>query len=199
MPMSKTLDFYFDFVSPASYLAFTQLPALAARYNAQIQWRPVLLGGIFRSVNNQSPLNVAPKGRYFMEDMMRFASRYGVEMRFPANFPMNSLSLMRSASAMQMHEPARLADYIGLIFRSIWVDRLDMADPAVFATTIAAHDFNAEQIGTWISDPAVKQKLLDDTNAAVERGLFGVPTMFVGGKMFFGQDRLDFVEEALAA
>jgi 2-hydroxychromene-2-carboxylate isomerase len=197
--MSKTLDFYFDFASPASYLAFTQLPALAARYNARIEWRPVLLGGIFRSVNNQSPLNVAPKGRYFTEDMMRFARRYGVEMRFPANFPPNSLSLMRSATAIQTHEPARLVDYIGLVFRSMWVNGLDMTDPAVFATAVAAHGYNAEQIGTWISDPAVKQKLLEDTNAAVERGLFGVPTMFVAGKMFFGQDRLDFVEEALAA
>jgi 2-hydroxychromene-2-carboxylate isomerase len=90
-------------------------------------------------------------------------------------------------------------DYIGLVFRSMWVNGLDMTDPAVFATAVAAHGYNAEQIGTWISDPAVKQKLLEDTNAAVERGLFGVPTMFVAGKMFFGQDRLDFVEEALAA
>ncbi len=199
MPVSKTLEFYFDFGSPASYLAFTQLPALAARHNAEIQWRPVLLGGIFRAVNNQSPLNVAPKGRYFRQDMQRFASRYGVELRFSPHFPINTLSLMRSATAVQMHEPARLPEYAAVIFRGMWGDGLNMGDPTIFAQTVSSNGFNAEQIGTWISDPAVKQKLLDDTNAAVERGLFGVPTMFVAGEMFFGQDRLNFVEEALAA
>jgi 2-hydroxychromene-2-carboxylate isomerase len=197
--MSKMIEFYFDLGSPTAYLAFTQLPAIAARHGAQIEWRPVLLGGIFKAVGNRSPVEVVPKGLYMLEDLGRFAKRYGVELHFNPYFPINTLPLMRGATAMQMHEPSRLRDYAGAMFRALWVEEKNMGDPGVVAQTLSSNGFSAEQIGTWTSDPAVKQKLIDDTNAAVERGLFGVPAMFVSGAMFFGQDRLDFVEEALAA
>jgi 2-hydroxychromene-2-carboxylate isomerase len=197
--MSKTVEFYFDFGSPTAYLAFTQLPAIAARHGARIEWHPVLLGGIFKAVGNRSPVEVIPKGRYMSEDIRRFAKRYGADFRFNPHFPINTLPLMRAATAVQMHEPARIEALANAMFRAIWVEEKNMGDPAVAAQTLASNGFNPEQIGTWTSDPAVKQKLIDDTNAAVERGLFGAPTMFVDGTMFFGQDRLDFVEEALAA
>ena len=106
---------------------------------------------------------------------------------------------MRGAAAFQIYEPSRFPDYVEAMFRALWVEEKNMGDPTVIARTLTGNGFSAEQIGTWTSDPAVKQKLIDDTNAAVERGLFGTPTMFVSGAMFFGQDRLDFVEEALAA
>ncbi len=197
--MSKSVEFYFDLGSPTAYLAFTQLPAIAARHGAKIEWRPILLGGIFKAVGNRSPVEVVPKGRYMLEDIGRFAKRYGVELRFNPHFPINTLPLMRAATAVQMHEPARLPHLLAALYRALWVDGKNMGDPATFAQILTASGFNPEQIGTWTNDPAVKQKLIDDTNAAVERGLFGAPTMFVTGVMFFGQDRLDFVEEALAA
>jgi 2-hydroxychromene-2-carboxylate isomerase len=197
--MSKTIEFYFDVGSPTAYLAFTQLPALASRHGAQVEWRPVLLGGIFKAVGNRSPVEVIPKGRYMLEDLRRYAKRYGVSFRFNPHFPINTLQLMRGAAAIQIHEPPRLPDYIGTMFRALWVDEENMGDPAIVAKAQAASGFDAGQIASWCGDPAVKQKLIDDTNAAVGRGLFGVPTIFVSGAMFFGQDRLDFVEEALAA
>lgn len=197
--MSKTVEFYFDLGSPTAYLASTQLPAIAARHNAVIAWRPILLGGIFKSVGNRSPVEVAPKGRYMLEDLNRFAKRYGVPLRFNPYFPINTLSLMRGAAGFQLYEPSRLPDYAATMYRAIWVDEKNMGDPAVVAQTLSAGGFNAEQVGTWAADPAVKQKLMDETAAAVQRGLFGAPTMFVSDAMFFGQDRLDFVEEALAA
>jgi 2-hydroxychromene-2-carboxylate isomerase len=197
--VSKKVEFYFDFGSPTAYLAFTQLPAIAARHGADIAWRPVLLGGIFKSVGNRSPVEVIPKGRYMLEDLGRFAKRYGVPLRFNPYFPINTLPLMRGAAAFQMYEPSRFPEYARAMFHALWVEEKNMGDPAVVAQTMTGNGFSAEQIGTWTNDPAVKQKLIDDTNAAVERGLFGAPTMFVSGAMFFGQDRLDFVEEALAA
>jgi 2-hydroxychromene-2-carboxylate isomerase len=197
--MLKTVEFYFDVGSPAAYLAFTQLPAIAARHQAQIEWRPVLLGGIFKAVGNRPPIEVAPKGRYFLEDMLRYAARYGVEMRINPSFPFSTVSLMRSAVAMQMYEPARLPDYAAFLYHAMWAEGLNLGDPATFAQALTSNGYNAAEIAAWIGDPAVKQKLFDCTNAAVERGLFGVPTMFVEGTMFFGQDRLDFVNEALAA
>jgi 2-hydroxychromene-2-carboxylate isomerase len=197
--MGKTVEFYFDFGSAASYLAFTQIPKIAARHGAAIQWRPVLLGGIFKATGNRSPVEVAPKGRYMMEDFGRYAKKYGVIFKLNPHFPINTLPLMRAATAIQMHDPARFQDFCAPIFDAIWVGDKNMSDAAVAAQVMAAAGFNPEQIGTWVSDPAVKQKLTDETNAAVERGLFGAPTLFVDGQMYFGQDRLHFVEEALAA
>ncbi len=197
--MTKAVDFYFDFGSPAAYLAFTQLPKIAARHDAEIVWRPILLGGIFKAVGNRSPVEVAAKGRHMFQDLNRFAKRYHVEFRVNPHFPINTLNLMRAATGVQMHEPARLPAFADAMYKAIWVESLNMNDPAVVTGAIAAAGFNAEQAGTWIADPAVKEKLIHETNAAVERGLFGAPTMFVGGVMFFGQDRLDFVDEALAA
>jgi 2-hydroxychromene-2-carboxylate isomerase len=195
----KTVEFYFDVGSPTSYLAFTQLPAIAARHGAEIAWRPALLGGIFKAVGNRSPIEVAPKGKYMLQDLERFAKRYGVVLRFNPYFPINTLPLMRGVVAIQMHEPSRLKDFVGALFGALWVDGKNMGDPSIVTQTLSASGFSAEQVGTWSSDPVVKQKLIDDTKAAVERGLFGVPTLFVSDAMFFGQDRLDFVEEALAA
>jgi len=194
--MSRVIEFYFDFGSPTAYLAATQLPRIAERHGAHLDWRPVLLGGLFRAAENRSPMENALKARYMLQDLPRFAARYGVELRHNPHFPINTLSLMRGAAGIQMYDPGRFLDYVGAIYRAMWVDGLDMGQPATVARVLAASGL--DQVTDWIADPAVKQKLLDDTNLAAARGLFGVPTMFVGDAMFFGQDRLDFVEEEVA-
>lgn len=193
----KTVEFYFDFGSPASYLAWTQLPAIAAQRGAQLVYRPVLLGGIHKATNNTSPAAIPAKGAWMQVDLARFARRYGVEFVHNPHFPINTLTLMRGATGLQMQDEASFLRYVEVVFRAMWAQPQNMADPATVRAVIEAGGLDASLLLQMTESPAVKEKLKGDTEAAVARGLFGAPTMFVGDDMFFGQDRLDFVREAL--
>lgn len=197
--MSKQVEFFFDFGSPAAYLAWTQLPKIAAGAGAAIVWRPMLLGGLFKAAGNASPISVAAKGKWIIADLARFAARYGVPLKFPASFPINTLPLMRGAVGMQMRQPADFERYVSAIFEAIFGRGLAMGDAAVIASVLGAAGLDAAAFEVLIGDPAVKQGLIANTEEAAARGAFGAPTMFVGDAMYFGQDRLDFVAQALAA
>ncbi|WP_042296545.1 2-hydroxychromene-2-carboxylate isomerase [Paraburkholderia bannensis] len=193
----KTVEFYFDFGSPASYLAWTQLPAIAAQSNAQLIYRPILLGGIFKASNNASPAAIPAKGAWMRVDLTRFARRYGVQFEYNPHFPINTLMLMRGATGLQMQDEALFRRYVDVVYRAMWAQPRNMADPATIGEVLSEGGLDAAQLLHLVESPAVKEKLKQDTEAAVARGLFGAPTMFVGDEMFFGQDRLDFVKEAL--
>ncbi|MGF0336295.1 2-hydroxychromene-2-carboxylate isomerase [Ectopseudomonas toyotomiensis] len=195
--MSKTVEFFFDLGSPASYLAHTQLPDLCRDASAELVYRPMLLGGVFQATGNASPAMIPAKGRYMIRDLARFAERYGVPMRFNPHFPINTLTLMRLLVAVQLHQPERFDDALPALFRAIWVDGVNMGDPVKVAGVLVAAGFDAAALQAQIAEPAVKDALKVTTEEAVKRGVFGAPTCFVGGEMFFGQDRLDFVREAL--
>jgi 2-hydroxychromene-2-carboxylate isomerase len=195
----KTVEFFFDFGSPASYLAWTQLPAICSAAGATLAYRPMLLGGVFQATGNASPVTVPAKGKYMLTDLARFARRYGVPMRFNPHFPINTLALMRGAVGLQLRDPGRFDGYVTAMFRAMWVEGRNMGDPAVVAEVLAQAGLDPQSILALTGDPAVKDALKAATEEAVGRGAFGAPTMFVGGQMFFGQDRLDFVREALAA
>lgn len=195
--MSKTVEFFFDLGSPASYLAYTQLPALCRECSAELIYRPMLLGGVFQATGNASPAMIPAKGRYMIRDLARFAERYGVPMRFNPHFPINTLSLMRLLVAVQLHQPERFADALQALFQAIWVEGLNMGDPLKVAGVLEAAGFDAAVLQQQIAEPAVKETLRATTEEAVKRGVFGAPTCFVGDEMFFGQDRLDFVRDAL--
>jgi len=195
--MSKSVEFYFDVGSPAAYLAWTQLPALAAGAGAEVEYRPFLLGGVFQATGNRSPMEVPAKGQYMQDDLQRFARRYGVPFAHNPHFPINTLTLMRGALGLQMREPARMVPYVDAVFRAIWVDGRNMNDPATVGGVLAAAGFDPRALLALASDPAVKDELKAVTQEAVARGVFGAPTFFVGRDMFWGQDRLDFVKETL--
>lgn len=197
--MPKTLEFYFDFGSPAAYLAHTQLPQLSAETGAQVVYKPMLLGGVFQSTGNQPPNAVVPKGAYVFTDFSRFAKRYGVPLVRNANFPIITTTLMRGAVGLQLQGDARFADYMDVVYKAIWVDNENMNDPAVVGAVLTRNGFDAAALVALTQEPAVKDALKAVTTAAVARGIFGAPTMFVGDAMFWGQDRLDFVREALLA
>lgn len=197
--MSKTVEFFFDLGSPASYLAHTQLPELCRETGAALVYRPMLLGGVFQATGNASPAMIPAKGRYMIRDLARFAERYGVPMRFNPHFPINTLTLMRLLVAVQLHQPERFAEAVRVLFQAIWVDGVNMGDPAKVAGVLAAAGFDAAALQTQIAEPQVKDALKATTEEAVKRGVFGAPTCFVGEEMFFGQDRLDFVREALGS
>jgi len=199
MNPARTIEFLFDFGSPTTYLAHTQLPRIAADTGARVDYVPMLLGGVFKATGNQSPVMVPAKGRWMGGDLARFAQRYGVPFAFNPNFPINTLTLMRGAVGMQMRQPDRFMPYVDAVFRAMWVEPVNMGDPAVVAKTLGAAGFDAEQFMALVGDAEVKAKLIANTEAAVARGVFGAPTCFVGDAMFFGQDRLDFVREAVTA
>lgn len=194
--MSKTVEFFFDLGSPASYLAHTQLPDLCRDAGAALVYRPMLLGGVFQATGNASPAMIPAKGRYMIRDLARFAERYGVPMRFNPHFPINTLTLMRLLVALQLYQAERFDDALQALFRAIWVDGVNMGDPARVAGVLVAAGFDAAALQAQAAEPAVKDTLKATTEEAVKRGVFGAPTCFVGGEMFFGQDRLDFVRGA---
>ena len=194
----QTVEYFFDVGSPTSYLAWTQLPKIAAETGATIAWRPMLLGGVFKATGNASPVTVPAKGRWISEDIRRWAHRYGVPFDFNPYFPINTLTLMRGATGLQMRRPADFLRYLDVVERAMWETPKNLGDPAVLAATLVAAGFDAEEFVALVGDPEVKARLVATTEEAVARGVFGAPTFFVGDAMFFGQDRLDFVAEALA-
>jgi len=197
--MTKTVEFYFDFGSPAAYLAATQLPHVCADTGAELVWKPMLLGGVFQATGNHSPAEIAPKGPYMTTDLQRFAKRYGVPFVHNPHFPINTLLLMRGATAIQLQQPARLDAYVDAIYHAMWVEPRNLNDPAEVGAVLQAAGFDPAALLAAAGQQEVKDRLKAVTQEAVARGVFGAPTMFVGSDMFWGQDRLDFVREALAA
>jgi 2-hydroxychromene-2-carboxylate isomerase len=195
--MTRTVEFFFDVGSPAAYLAWTQLPALCADGRGAIDYKPMLLGGVFQATGNHSPMTVPSKGRYMERDLQLHAQANGVPFRHNPHFPINTLTLMRGATAIQMQQPERFADYLDAVYRAIWVDQKDMNDPQVVAEVLQAAGFEPAALVAQASQPQVKDRLKQVTQDAVARGVFGAPTFFVDGHMFWGQDRLDFVRKAL--
>jgi 2-hydroxychromene-2-carboxylate isomerase len=196
---TRTVEYFFDVGSPTSYLAWTQLPKIAAETGAAIAWRPMLLGGVFKATGNASPVTIPAKGRWMNEDLQRWARRYGVTLRFNPHFPINTLTLMRGATAMQMRHPDRFLHYLDVIERAMWEAPKNLGDVDVLAATLHEAGFDPAEFAALVGDPDVKAKLIATTEEAVARGVFGAPTFFVGDAMFFGQDRLEFVREALLA
>jgi 2-hydroxychromene-2-carboxylate isomerase len=161
-----------------------------------IDYHPVLLGGLFKASGNSSPVMVPAKGRYMMmDDLPRFAKLYDVPLNNNPHFPINTLNLMRGAVAVL--DSGHFETYIGAVFKAIWVDSKNMGDMDTVIEVLSNEGLNASAIVESTQDAEVKEKLISNTQAAVERGLFGAPTMFVDGEMFFGQDRLQFVEAVL--
>ncbi len=197
MSDDKTVEFFFDVGSPTTYLAYTQLPALAAACGATVAWRPMLLGGVFKATGNASPVTVPAKGRWMLGDLQLWARRWGVPLVFNPHFPVNTLTLMRGAVGVQLREPALFGRYLEVVFGAMWRAPRNMGDAQVLAEVLREGGLDADRIGALAADPEVKAQLIANTDEAVARGAFGAPTFFVGERMFFGQDRLDFVREAL--
>ena len=190
------LDFYFDFGSPTAFLANSRLRQLQQEYDFKIHYKPVLLGGIFKATGNSSPVMVAAKGEYMLKhDLPRYAQKYSVALKFNPHFPINTLQLMRAATGLL--DKSNFDSFINTIFKAIWIDGLNMGDEMVLQKVLPDNNFNSHDIFKLASTDSVKKILIANTDSAVKRGLFGVPTIFINGEMFFGQDRLDFVEEIL--
>lgn len=195
--MTKSADFYFDYGSPTSYLAYVQMPGVAKRTGATIRYKPFLLGGVYQATQNRSPMEVPAKRDWMLKDMSFFAERYGVPFQYNPHFPINTLNLMRGA--MYAQREGFLLPYSDAVFRAMWVEAKNMGDAAVVTEVLAAANLDAKAILSATQDSSVKDLLKGATEEAARRGIFGAPVVFVGERMFFGQDRVQYAEELLAA
>jgi 2-hydroxychromene-2-carboxylate isomerase len=194
------VEFHFDFASPNAYLAHLLIPEIEKRTGAPFEYVPVLLGGVFKLTNNRAPMEafrgVKNKLEYQRAEMRRFIRRHGIT-RFAMNpfFPVNTLMIMRGAVAAQME--GVFARYVEEVFRHMWAEPKKMDDPAVARAALEESGLDGARLLAMTQEPAVKDRLLANTQRSVERGAFGSPTFFVGDEMFFGKDRLRDVEEEI--
>jgi len=193
--MPKQLEFFYDFTSPTAYLAWARIPGIIERTGAKLVYRPMFLGGVMQTTGNRPPGAVAAKARWMAADLQRWAKRIGVPYNMNPHFPMMTLMVQRAAQ--EWIDRPDFEKYLATIFNAAWRDSKNIADKAVLTEVLSAAGFSPEEFFAAAESPANKEKLKATTDEAVERGVFGAPTFFVGDEMHFGQDRLDFVEEAL--
>lgn len=203
--MSDEVEFLFDFGSPNAYLAYRVLPEIAARTGVEFRHVPVLLGGVFKATNNASPAvtlqGIKNKPEYTRLEIERFLRRYHLEdeFRFNPHFPVNTLQVMRGAIAAQGLGEKVFAETIRVVFAAMWQSPVKLDDPEVIRATLAAADLPVGEIMDGMQAPEVKARLKANTEAAVARGVFGSPSFFVGGELYFGKDTLRDVEEEIEA
>ncbi|WP_347901204.1 2-hydroxychromene-2-carboxylate isomerase [Pseudomonas purpurea] len=196
--MSKRVEFFFDLGSPTTYLAYTQLPNICEQTGSELIYQPMLLGGVFKATGNASPVTIPAKGRYMFQDLNRYAKRYGVPFKLNPHFPINTLMLMRAVTGMQLRHPERFLAFVDCLFRALWVDGQNLNDPATVAQVLTQEGFDPNEVLALTGDETVKNALKEKTEQAIQRGVFGAPSMFVDEQLYFGQDRLEFVVEALS-
>ena len=194
------LEFFFDCSSPWTYLAFSQIEAVAERTGTEISWRPVLVGGVFNAVNQsvyeQRANPVPSKARYRAKDLGDWASHYGIEIKWPSVFPVRAVDAMRGAIVAL--DAGRLPAYARRCFGAYWGEDRDISQQGELEAIASEAGLDAGTFWHQLKSDGVKQRLKDNTDELVARGGFGSPTMFVGGDdMYFGNDRLALVEAAL--
>lgn len=200
--LEPRVEFHFDFGSPNAYLCHVVIPEIARRAEIEFVYVPILLGGVFKATNNVSPAvslqGIRNKPQYEALEMRRFIAKHGIERYEPnPHFPVNTLQLMRGAIGAQ--ELGCYERYVDEAFRHMWSEPKKMDDPEVIRAAFEASKLPADALLEAMQAPAVKAKLIANTEAAVERGVFGSPSFFVGDELFFGKDRLRDVEEEIAA
>ncbi|MDH0712479.1 2-hydroxychromene-2-carboxylate isomerase [Acinetobacter johnsonii] len=193
----KTVEFYFDLGSPYSYLAYYRLLQIAEQQEIQIVYKPILLGGVFKATGNRSPIEIPVKGVYSILDMQRWAEYYQIPMQMNPHFPMNTLTLMRILTGVQLLHLEKFEQVLKLLFDAMFGTPQNLNEPTVLAEVLEPSGFSVEDIMSMVQSDVVKQKLITETEQAIQRGIFGAPTFFVGDEMYWGQDRLHFVEQAL--
>ena len=198
--MTKTVDFYFDFASPNAYLSHKVVSGIEERTGGTFNYIPVLLGGIFKATNNKPPMEaffgILNKNEYQSVEMQRFRERHGIDkFKMNPHFPVMSLQIIRGAIGAQ--SDGYLDKYIDEVLKHMWEEPKKMDDPEVIKEAFTESGFDADRLMEQMQDPEIKAQLITNTEEAVKRGTFGIPTFFVGDEIFFGKDTLWQVEELL--
>lgn len=191
------IEFFFDVGSPYSYLAATQIAGLEQRTGTQVRWRPFLIGAVFKATSNHMPAAVQAKARWMLGDLKTWAAQYGVPFAFSSRFPLNTLLPQRILSAaVLMHGERGIADLALALFEAYWVHDLDISEAQVAAEVAEGDGFDGAALLKAAGEQPAKDALRALTDESVARGAFGAPAFFVGEQLFWGNDRLDFVEAA---
>ncbi|WP_370371557.1 2-hydroxychromene-2-carboxylate isomerase [Henriciella pelagia] len=199
--MAKTLEFFFDFISPFSYIAYHALPSELGDLVSQVEYRPMFLGAVMQTTGNRPPGLVPAKGAYLPVDLARCARRYGIPFRLNPHFPMmNTRPMLRAAIGLS-DTPDEQKRFIETVLHHVWAapSSLKTDEPDQVRAMCAEAGFDADRILELAESEHTKSVLKANTDSAIERDAFGAPTFFVGSDMFFGHDRLDYVKEALLA
>lgn len=196
--MPKSFEFYFDFTSPTAWLALPIVLQIEERTGAEAIFRPMFLGGVMQGSGNKPPGTVPAKAKYMNRDLQRCAQHIGIEVHMNPAFPVNTLAVLRGLTGMTDKAEARR--FIKAAFKATWgqPDPINLGDMAQLAAFCTANGYDAAAFGAAAQDPANKEKLKAVTDEAIARGVFGAPSFFVGDELYFGHDRLDYVERALA-
>ena len=195
--MSDSLDFYFDFSSPYGYLAAERIDGLAAKHGRAVTWRPMLLGAVFQKIGGSPLVDPPMKGPYSRHDMLRSARLHGIAFNVPDNFPVNSIAACRAYYWLADGDPAIARDFALALYRGYFTDNRDLSQPETVIQAAQAQGVDADALVAAVQDQAVKDRLRAENDAAIERGVFGSPTVFVGDEMFWGHDRLDMIDRWL--
>lgn len=195
--MAAPLEFYYDFASPYGYMASTKISALAAKHGRSVQWKPILLGVVFK-VTGGVPLPTAPlKGDYSRRDMERSARLSKIPFRVPSKFPIAAQSPSRVIYSLESEGAARQEEVTLALYRAYMVDDRDISSPEISADVAATVGMDRQKVLDLIADPVMKEKLKTETEAAIRRGVCGSPYMIVDGEPFWGFDRIDHVDRWL--
>ncbi len=200
--MAKTLEFFFDYISPTSFIARVPVQDVIARTGATLKLRPLFQGGVMKATGNSPPGMVPAKGAYMAKDMARICKRYGLELHFNKHFPMMNTRPLTCATIRLEDDPEEQMRLFEAAWKHVWGlpgGGIDTGDEAQFVAAMNAEGLDGEKLWALGNDPESKAMLRANTEEAVERGAFGSPTFFVGDEIFFGHDRLDYVEEELMA
>ncbi|NBB14336.1 2-hydroxychromene-2-carboxylate isomerase [Caulobacter sp. SLTY] len=199
--MTKRLDFIFDFASPNAYMASMVIPGILERTGATLNVIPCLLGGLFKATGNQAPFTafggIKGKMDYEMLESRRFVAKHGLtKFRMNPHFPINTLIVMRAFVAAGLEGVGER--YMEVVLKAMWEDGKNMGDAEVVAAVLTEAGLDAATLLERAQSHEVKSILMNNTQAAADRGAFGIPTFFVGDEIFFGKERLGQVEEELA-
>jgi 2-hydroxychromene-2-carboxylate isomerase len=193
--MGKKVEFYYDFSSPYTYIASTRIEKICGDNGAELEWKPFLLGGLFNDTGVKPAREIENKFAYVKQDTRDCAKHYGVDFKFPAIFPLNSVKTMRGAFAAA--EKGKLIEYNHEMFRLYWTEGQDLSKDEVLRDAVAVLGIDPDGFIARIGEQEIKDRLREETTKAAARGAFGAPTIFIGDKMFWGNDRLDFVDRYL--
>ena len=188
--MIKPFDFYFDFVSPYSFLAHKEIRKIENRTGIKIRYKPILLGGLHNLHGIKAPAFIPAKARHMIKDCKLIAERNNVKFKFNSYFPIRSLNLMRGVLVAEEDNVKNY--YIDNIFNTIWQDGLNMNDEIIIQKVIKNLNINPKTFSLRSTSSLIKNSLRNKTNEAYEKGIFGAPSFVSNNKIFWGQDRIEF-------